>query len=175
VGPLDDTATELGLNVTCGPAEESLEVKDTVPEKPLRLERVIVEVPDDPWTILRAAGLADMLKSGPRTITVSEAGWDKDPLIPVAVIVYVPTGVDVVVEIARVEVPVPPAIRGTGFGLNENVRPVTGAVVDAARFTFPAKLFKLVSVMVEVAELPPTKLAGVAALAEMLKSGTAGD
>jgi hypothetical protein len=29
--------------------------------------------------------------------------------------------------------------------------------------------------MVEVAELPPTKLAGVAALAEMLKSGTAGD
>lgn len=81
---------------------------------------------------------------------------------------------EAVVEIVRVDVPVPPAVRVTGFTLNEKVRPVTGAVVDAARFTLPAKLFRLVSVMVEVAELPATKLAGVVALAEILKSGVGG-
>ncbi len=75
------------------------------------------------------------------------------------------------VEIVRVDVLVPPAVKVTGFMLNEKVRPVTGAVVDAARFTPPAKLFRLVSVMVEAAELPATRLAGVTAVAEMLKSG----
>ena len=74
----------------------------------------------------------------------------------------------------RIDVPVPPATRVTGFVLNDKVKPVTGTVVDAARFTSPAKLFRLVSVMVEVAELPATKLAGVVALAEILKSGVAG-
>ncbi len=75
------------------------------------------------------------------------------------------------VEIVRVDVPVPPAGKVTGFMLNEKVRPVTGAVVEATRLTLPAKLFRLVSVMVEVAELPAARLAGVAALAEMPKSG----
>jgi hypothetical protein len=82
--------------------------------------------------------------------------------------------VEAAVEIVRVDIPVPPAVSVTGFTLNEKVRPVTGAAVDAARFTLPAKLFWLVSVMVEVAELPATKLVGVAGLAEMLKSGVAG-
>ena len=151
-------------------------VRLTLPEKPSRLVKVIVEFLDDPCTMLKVAGLEDMLKSGPTTVTATVAEWDGDPpiAVPVTVMVYVPTGVEVVVEIVRVEVPVPPAVRVTGFTLNEKVRPVTGAVVDAARFTPPAKPLRLFSVTVEVAELPATKLAGVAALAVMLKSGVAG-
>ncbi len=160
-----------------GPPEGAVALRVTLPEKPLRLVRVIVEVPEDPCTTLRLVGLGDMLKSGPTTVTAVVAERDGDPPIPVpvTVMVYVPAGVEVVVEIMRVDVPVPPAVRVTGFTLKEKVRPATGAVVDAARFTLPAKLFRLVSVMVEVAELPATKLAGVAAPAEILKSGTAGD
>jgi hypothetical protein len=40
--------TEAGLNVTCGPGDERVEIKDTVPENPLRLVNVTVTDPDDP-------------------------------------------------------------------------------------------------------------------------------
>lgn len=73
--------------------------------------------------------------------------------------------------IVRVDVPVPPDAKGTDVGLNMKVSPVTGEVVVAARLTLPAKPFILDAVIVEVAELPATKLAGAAGLAEMLKSG----
>ncbi len=67
--------------------------------------------------------------------------------------------------------PVPPAVKATGFTLKVKDRPVTGVAVDAARLMLPVKP-RLFNVMVEVAELPATKLAGVAALAAMVKSGT---
>ncbi len=158
VGPVGDTATP----------------RVTLPVKPLRLVRVIVEFPDDPCTMLKVVGLEDMLKSGPTTVTAVVAELDGDPPVPVpvTVIVYVPTGVELVVEIVRVDGAVPPAVKVTVLGLNEKVRPITGTVVDAARVTLPAKLFRLVTVMVEVAVLPATKLAGVAALAEILKDWT---
>lgn len=172
--PPDDNATKMGLSEAVGPVGDTATLRVTLPEKPLRLVRVIVEFPDDPCTMLKVVGLEDMLKSVPTTVTATVAGWDSDPLVPVTAMVYVPAGVEAVVEIVRVDVPVPPAVRVTGFTLNEKVRPATGAVLDAARFTLPAKLFRLVSEMVEVAELPATKLAGVVALAEILKSGVAG-
>ncbi len=172
--PPEDNATETGLTEAVGPPEGAVALRVTLPERPLRLVRVIVEVPEDPCTTLRLVGLEDMLKSGPTTVTAVVAERDGDPPIPVpvTVMVYVPAGVEVVVEIMRVDVPVPPAVKVTGFTLKEKLRLVTG---EAARFTLPAKLFRLVNVMVEVAELPATKLAGVAALAEMLKSGAGGD
>ncbi len=72
----------------------------------------------------------------------------------------------------RTEVPVPPAVKVTELTLNEVVRPVTGVAVDAVSVTLPANPFWLVRVMVDIAEPPATKLAGLAALAEMPKSGT---
>ncbi len=68
------------------------------------------------------------------------------------------------------EVPVPPAVNATGFTLNEVVRPVTGVAVDAASVMGPVKP-KLPRLIVDVAEPPATKLAGVAAPAAMVKSG----
>ncbi len=71
----------------------------------------------------------------------------------------------------RTEVPVPPAVNVTGLTLNEVVRPVIGVAVDAVRVTLPANPFWLVRVMVDVAEPPATKLAGVAAPALIPKFG----
>jgi hypothetical protein len=48
IEPPEGTATDAGLKVTCGPLEERVEVKDTVPENPFRLVKVMVVVPDDP-------------------------------------------------------------------------------------------------------------------------------
>ncbi len=68
------------------------------------------------------------------------------------------------------EVPVPPAVNATGFTLKVRVRPVTGVAVDPANVMLPVnpRLFK---VIVDVADPPATKLAGVAAPAVMVKSG----
>ncbi len=76
-----------------------------------------------------------------------------------------------VVAIVRTEVAVPPAVKVTGLMLNEVVSPVTGVAVDPVSVTLPAKPFWLVSVMVDVAEPPATKLAGVAAPALIPKFG----
>jgi hypothetical protein len=57
------------------------------------------------------------------------------------------------------------------MGLTEAVGPVGDTAT--LRATLPDKPLRLVSVMVEVAELPATKLAGVVPLAEILKSGVA--
>ncbi len=54
-----------------GPVGDTPTLRATLPEKPLRLVSVIVEVPDDPCTILKVVGLEDMLKSGPTTVTVT--------------------------------------------------------------------------------------------------------
>ncbi len=71
----------------------------------------------------------------------------------------------------RTEVPVPPAVSATGFTLNEVVGPpVTTGETLAASETPPVKP-RLLSVMVDVAELPATILEGVAAPAAMVKSG----
>ncbi len=70
----------------------------------------------------------------------------------------------------RTEVPVPPAVNATGLVPKVNVRPVTGVAVDAASEMLPVKP-RLPNVIVDVADPPATKLAGVAAPAAMVKSG----
>jgi hypothetical protein len=83
--------------------------------------------------------------------------------------VYAPDGVDVVVAMVRVEVVVEPEVRATLVGLIVVVRPVAVGEATALRFTVPANP-ELVSVHVDVAELPARKLAGVAAAHEIEKS-----
>ncbi len=68
------------------------------------------------------------------------------------------------------EVGVPPAVRVTGVGANEKVMPVAAGETVADSATLPAKLFRLVRVMVDVAEPPAVKLAGLAAPADIEKS-----
>jgi hypothetical protein len=51
---------------------------------------LIVEVPEDPWVIVRDVGFADMLKSGVEgvvTVTETLVEWVREPLVPVTVTV----------------------------------------------------------------------------------------
>ncbi len=70
----------------------------------------------------------------------------------------------------RTEVPDPPGVNATGLVPKVNVRPVTGVAVDPANVMLPVKP-RLPNVIVDVADPPATKLAGVAAPAVMVKSG----
>jgi hypothetical protein len=85
--------------------------------------------------------------------------------------VYVPAGVDAVVAIVRVEVPVEPGVRLTLVGTKVNVIPVAAGETVADSATLPVNP-RLLTVIVEVAEPPAVKLAGVAAPALTVKSPT---
>ncbi len=78
-----------GFSVAKGPLGVTVAARLTLPEKPLRLVRVIVEFPDDPCTMLKVVGLEDMLKSCPTTVAATVAEWDGDPPIAVPVTVMV--------------------------------------------------------------------------------------
>ena len=64
---------------------------------------------------------------------------------------YVPAGVDAVVVIVRVEVPVEPGVKLTLVGVKVNVMPVAAGDTVAERATLPVKP-RLFRVMVEVAD-----------------------
>jgi len=89
--------------------------------------------------------------------------------VPVTVTVYVPAGVEAVVAIVSVEVAVEPGVSGTLAELKEVVRPLAAGDTVAVSATDPVNP-ELVSVHVEVAELPARKLAGVAAAHKSEKS-----
>ncbi len=84
-----DNVTAGGFSVVEGPLGVTVAARLTLPEKPLRLARVIVEFPDDPCTMLKVVGLEDMLKSGPTIVTGTVAEWDGDPPIAVPVTIMV--------------------------------------------------------------------------------------
>ena len=65
--------------------------------------------------------------------------------------------------------PVPPAVRLTLAGLKVKIIPVAAGAAVADSVTLPVKP-ALVRVIVDVAELPARMLAGVAALAAIVKS-----
>ncbi len=63
--PPEERLTLVGFREAVIPDGEIEEESDTVPEKLLRLERLIVDVPEEPDWIVRLVGLLEMLKSGP--------------------------------------------------------------------------------------------------------------
>lgn len=74
-----DVAVEPEVNVTDGGVREvtvrpeagdTEEVSATVPAKPFVLVTLMVEVPVAPIAMVKAAGAADMVKSGMKTVTV---------------------------------------------------------------------------------------------------------
>ena len=74
------------------PEGTTVDVKDTVPVKPLTGERVIVEVAERPAEKLRLVGVALTVKLGisvTETLTIAEC--DSEPLAPVTVTVKLPS------------------------------------------------------------------------------------
>ena len=62
-----------------------MEVKDTVPENPLRLVTVTMTLADDPGATVRVEELSAILKSGVATVTVTMTGCVPDEPVPVTV------------------------------------------------------------------------------------------
>ncbi len=62
-------------------------VSPTMPEKPFRLDRVMLEERDVPAGINKSMGLGEIPKLGPTTSTVTEAYSDKAPFVPVMITV----------------------------------------------------------------------------------------
>ncbi len=81
--PAADNVTVVGFKVAPGPPE-TLEARVRVPLKPLRLVRVITDVPEEPAGKLRETGFEEMAKSSCAiTVTVTVAEWDTPPLRPI--------------------------------------------------------------------------------------------
>ncbi len=79
-----------GVRVQVRPTGDTVEVRATVPVNPLTGATVIVDVAAAPASALMLVGLAVTVKSVTVTVTVAE--WERDPLVPVTVTVYVPAG-----------------------------------------------------------------------------------
>lgn len=82
---------------------------------------------------------------------------------------YVPGRVDAVVLKVSIEVPEALGVRPTLAGLKAAMAPVALGDTPAVRATDPVKP-RLFRVIVDVTELPATILAGLAALAAIVKS-----
>ncbi len=138
----------------------------TVPAKLLRLPRLMMVAPDEPATKLSPGGVA-MLKS--TTLTVTITGWERAPLIPVTVTVYVPA-----LEAVHDSVEVKEVPKLALVGLREHARPVPGETSSESE-TVPTNPFRLFTVMVDVIVEPALTGPMVLGLEETEKSGLAPD
>ncbi len=75
----------VGLRVQVSPAGETDEVSATVPVNPLTGATVMVEVAATPDVVVTLVGLAVTVKS--RTVYVTVAVCEREPLVPVTVTV----------------------------------------------------------------------------------------
>ena len=62
--PFELSVTVPGLRFVEGPRGEDDAERVTVPENPFRLVRVMADVPEAPWAMVKEVGLADRVKSG---------------------------------------------------------------------------------------------------------------
>jgi len=84
--PPEVSVTEVGLNVAVTPVGAPETDRLTVPAKPLREVRVMVDVPELPCAIVSDVGEAEMEKSGGAvTVKLTVAVCVNDPLVPVTV------------------------------------------------------------------------------------------
>src|SRR5437016_6262665 len=127
-----------------------------------------MDVPATPRFVVTELGLALIVKSGAApTLYVTIAVCDKEPLVPVAVTVYVPAEPEQESE----DVAEPPEGVVTLVGFKLHVKPVDGDT-DAVNDTAPLNPFKLDTVIVEVPAVPALTLTGVG-LVLIIKSGVA--
>lgn len=126
----------VGLSEHVRPEGETEAVNATVPLKPFTGPTVIVEVAVAPTTAEMLAGLPVTVKSVMEKVTAAE--WEKLPLLPVTVTVYVPGDPEQdrvavwdepSVMLGGVRLQVSPAGETAEVRLTVPVKPLTGAIV----------------------------------------------
>jgi hypothetical protein len=122
----------------------------TVPLNPFVLAKLMfVELVDLAFTI-KLDLEAVKLKSTPATVTVVDADSEED--VPVTVITALPVTVPAVT--VRVAFCFPPTARLTALGVILVTKPQAQPLAVALRFTVPLKLPRLVTVIVELTDVP---------------------
>ncbi len=154
--------TLVGLRLAEQPKGAPVAASETVPVKPFTAVTVFVEVAEEPATKLMDTGLAVTMKSV--TVTTTVADLERVPLVPVTVTVKVAE-----LEQLTVNVDVPEVPRVILVGLRVAEQPV--GAPEAVSETTPANPLPLVTVTVELANEPATKLIEVG-LAVTVKSVT---
>jgi hypothetical protein len=128
----------------------TVSVRLTIPLKLLIAAIVIVEFASLFVGTVELGGLVEMLKSTPATEMVAEA--DKVPEVPVTVITALPVVVPAVMVI--VAFCFAPIVRVTVPGVNFVRNPQVQPFAVALRLTGPLKLPTLVTVIVELTDVP---------------------
>ncbi len=142
--------------------EEPKKDKFTVPVNPLRLTRLIVELPTAPAFTVTAVGLAERVKSWIMKVTIAK--WDSPLLEPVIVTLYL-LGAEPLQD--KVEAPEVPRVMLRGE--REQVRPVgVEGEMENERLTVPANPKRLVTLIEETPTTPAFRVtnAGFAAIAK---------
>jgi hypothetical protein len=121
----------------------------TVPLNPVLAKLMFVELVDLAL-VIKLDFEAVMLKSTPATVTVVDADSEED--VPVTVITALPV-TDPAVTV-RVAFCFPPTDRLTVLGVNLVTKPQAQPLDVALRFTGPLKLPRLVTVIVELTDVP---------------------
>ena len=164
--PPEDSATLAGLTETVNPEEGDTQAQRlTDPVKLFRLARLMVDDAELPVENETLVGFAEREKSP--TLTVTVVAWDKVPLTPVTVTVYVPP---VVALNEHVELAEPPDATETLPGPQDRVRPVVG-LTEVVSPTEPENPPKLVAVIIDE-PFDPSWNVTVAGLADIAKSAT---
>ena len=87
------------LSVAFAPVVVEEAERVTLPAKPFKPPRIMVELPEVPGRF-RGLGMATMLKS--TMFKISTVQWDRVPLVPVMLTAYVPDGVAWVVDTVKI-------------------------------------------------------------------------
>jgi hypothetical protein len=150
--PPADSVTNVGLVVAPGPPE-TLDDRVTFPLNPFRLVMVMTDVAEEPDGKVNVDVLAETRKSGGiPTVTVILKEWERRPLVPMTVTVYVPAGVvdetvTVNVDVAETVAVVNTMLLGLASVLNPDGPGTDNEMV-------PLKPFRPLRVIVPVAEEP---------------------
>lgn len=168
--PPPTKATVVGFRFVPSPAGSELAAKVTVPAKLFTLARLIVKVPDEPALRVRLVELVEVEKVGGGSIvakTVVEC--EVFPAVPLTVTVQTPLSADA--EIVSVADADPPgeSRRLAGERLAEQL----GEDGVAEKATVPMKLFTLVTIIVELANIPG-RIVTLTGIALTVKSGVGG-
>jgi len=147
-----------GLSEAASPEGDTELDTATVPAKPYRLPRLIVEVADEPDENVTEVWLAERVKSGGGvTVTMTLVVCENEPLVAVTTTGYVPGVED---DTVSTDVAVPPAASTALVGLRDADRPASG---ETEKATPPLNRLMLVTVIVDVADEPDAnvRLAGL--------------
>ncbi len=147
---LGPTKTEDGRNVTTRPFCETMDVRTTVPLKPLMLVTVTLDELDPPGRRVTKRTGSETLKSTTMTVTVVELVCK--PLVPVTVISYAPKARLSFMKTVQAEEAIPLAGGVTTCGLH--VTPGPDGCEVAVRLTGALKPRTLWTAIVKVPEDP---------------------